>query len=464
MDPTTDDTTGLDDEAIWRRPSSAEASGPPPEAPAPQPPASGDPRGDLAVELVGPDEGATSVPEPLPAPGWQGIRFTIGRAFDVYGSAFIRYLVLGVPIAIFSGISLAAGSDLLVSIVASLLTIVTAVVCGAAMMLMTDDIGRGADPSLASALDRAAGRAVPLVLSSIVVAAVGAGIGLAAFIAGVIVAVAGGGTTASLTLALVVIVVAISVPLSFVVVRWAVGGQAIVLDRFGPLAGLRRSWTLTRGHAWRMVGLYLTAGLLTGLASFGAGLLSAFADQRALVAVGAGLGTILATPLLAIALTIAYRDLTGWPVDPSTTLPSGRWRASVVAVVGGGILVFAAGIWAVSSARGLPYSPDRGHVIAGTSQNAFNLCRPNGVRDTFTSADAIWIGAIFSRHVPAGQSVVVEYLADGRSVGRGSLTAGPQGLDCYYEGSPIEGIRPGTYRVTITYASEIIADGSFAVR
>ena len=40
------------------------------------------------------------------------------------------------------------------------------------------------------------------------------------------------------------------------------GTGGIVLDGFGPIKSLNRSWSVTRGNAWRLLGLYLLLGLL----------------------------------------------------------------------------------------------------------------------------------------------------------------------------------------------------------
>jgi hypothetical protein len=136
----------------------------------------------------------------------------------------------------------------------------------------------------------------------------------------------------------------------------------------------------------------------------------------------------------------------------------------VIATVGTGFLVFAAGIWAVSNAGGQVFDPDRGHVIAGTIQNRASLCRPENRKTTFETTDNIWVTAIFTKRVPAGENIVVEYFVGNTSLGSATLTAEAPGLDCYYETQALRGAEPGTYRITVTYASAVIADGSFTVR
>jgi membrane-anchored glycerophosphoryl diester phosphodiesterase (GDPDase) len=48
----------------------------------------------------------------------------------------------------------------------------------------------------------------------------------------------------------------------------ALAAPAIVLENHGVLAGVRRSFALTRGAFWRILGITLLAGLLAGLAAY----------------------------------------------------------------------------------------------------------------------------------------------------------------------------------------------------
>jgi hypothetical protein len=334
------------------------------------------------------------------------------------------------------------------------------------MMFATDDLGRGVRPGIGDTLDRAAGRAIPLVLAWLAIAAVvGALIAVIAVVAVVFGIVFARDSAVVAGVAIGVLVLIASVVAIVLAVRWSLIGQAIVLDGLGPLAGLNRSRQLTRGHAWRLVGLFFALGLFTALASGGASLLSTYAPNRAFAAVGLAIATLLTSPLLAIALALAYRDLAGRPAGAGAGLPRGSGRRTgVVAVFGGGIIVFAAGIWAVTSAGGQIFLPERGQVIAGTSQNALDPCHPNGGKTTFESTEEIWIAAIFTKGVLPGDEVVVEYGLDGVSLGTASLQAGAEGLECYYEVDPVVGAQPGTYRITVTLGSAVLADGSFTVR
>lgn len=399
--------------------------------------------------------------------GWRGVGAIVGRTLDTYGSSFGLYLILGAPLAIFGATTVFVGANLVALIPIAVFTALVGVVTSAAMMFATDDVWRGVRPGIADVLDRAAGRAVALILSSLVVIVVLGAVVLVVGIAGVFVGVAAttGSGPGPVLVVLVLVAIALLVVASVVTLRWAVSGPAIALDGLGPIAGLRRSWALTRGHLWRLTRLYLALLLFTVMASTGASFLSTYAPERAFAAAGLALATLLTSPLLAISMAIAYRDLGGHPVVGGEGLPrrAGRVRSSI-AVLGGGLILFAAGIWSVAGAGGQIFTPGRGQVIAGSTANPADPCHPGGVKTTFSAAEEIWIAAIFSRHLTAGQEAVVEYSRNTQVLGRAPLTAGADGLDCYYEIDPIIGGEPGSYRITVRLDSTVIADGAFTIR
>jgi hypothetical protein len=448
-----------------------------PHDPQPADPQPADPMPPEALEPApefGPGDGGSAfaaqeppAPPPANVAGWQGVGSVIGRSLDIFGSAFALFLILAVPAAAFGALTVAAGRNVPALILAALLAALTGVISGAAMMLAADDLGRGARPGLADVLDRAAGRAIPLVAATVVFgAAFGAVIVVAIVIAvilGVLLTAAGSAVLGGILIIVTVVIATVAV--IAIGMRWALVGQAVVIGGAGPIAGLRQSWALTRGRLRSLVGLYFGLVVLTFLASVGESLLSTYAPNRAFAAVGLAGAAILTTPLLAISFAVAYRDLTGRPagLDQAPPRGSGR-RTAAVAVLGGGLVVFAAGIWAVSSAGGQIFLPERGQVIAGTSQNPLDLCHPNGVKSTFAANETIWIAAIFSTHVPEGDDVVVTYARDGLRLGSASLTADAKGLDCYYEIEPVAGANPGTYEIKVTHGSAVIADGTFTVK
>jgi hypothetical protein len=391
----------------------------------------------------------------------------VGRTLDTYGSALGPFLALSIPTAILGALGQFAVTNVPVVVLIAVVTAVVSLVTGAAMMLETDDLWRGIRPGLADVLDRAAGRIGALIGSGLVVVLVFAGFLIVLLIIGAIVGVSAavGSSTGPGIVVFTLVVLVLFIAGTILALRWSLAAAAIVLDRSGPLAGLNRSRALTSGKVWRLVGLYVVLGLMAALASIGASLLSTYAAERALAAVGLAIATLVSGPLLSIAPAIVFRDLSGRPDDSDAKLPRGTGRRlSLLAVLGGGLIVCAAGIWSVVDAGGELFISERGQVIAGTTSNAADRCRPGGVKTTFTSAEEIWVAAVFASQVPAGEEVVVEYYRDAGLLGSAPLTAGPAGLDCYYELEPIRGGEPGTYRIIVRRGTAVIAEGGFTIR
>ncbi len=55
--------------------------------------------------------------------------------------------------------------------------------------------------------------------------------------------------------------------LLYLFARLSLAAPALVLERIGVLAAIRRGWTLTRGSVWRCLGILLLAGLIVGVAN-----------------------------------------------------------------------------------------------------------------------------------------------------------------------------------------------------
>lgn len=70
-------------------------------------------------------------------------------------------------------------------------------------------------------------------------------------------------------------VVAVAIPLTiaagaavvFVWTRWSLAAPAVVLERAGPIASLKRSWALSRGQFWRILGISLLTRIVVGMVS-----------------------------------------------------------------------------------------------------------------------------------------------------------------------------------------------------
>jgi len=105
------------------------------------------------------------------------------------------------------------------------------------------------------------------------------------------------------------------VPGIIFLVRLVLAPVPVMLEGAGPGRALSRSWQLSQGNFWRMVGLGLLITVLeevvAGIISVIPALLAHFAGPVGWVISGAGAaaGLILVTPLQTIALVLLYFDL-----------------------------------------------------------------------------------------------------------------------------------------------------------
>jgi hypothetical protein len=113
--------------------------------------------------------------------------------------------------------------------------------------------------------------------------------------------------------------------LIFLLVRWSLAVQAVMVESLGARPALARSWQLVAGSAWRVIGYYLAFGLLFGLigAVIGAimGLLinpyevigyrivSIDVVRLAIVSIAGALVGAVLLPLTTIPTTLLYLDL-----------------------------------------------------------------------------------------------------------------------------------------------------------
>ncbi len=98
------------------------------------------------------------------------------------------------------------------------------------------------------------------------------------------------------------------VPGVFVLVRLSVAIPALVVERRRGGEALTRSWSLVRGHGWRVLGTFVAAFVLTGIVS---GILTAPAAGSGwfLQGVLAAVGQVITTPFTAIVTLLVYLDL-----------------------------------------------------------------------------------------------------------------------------------------------------------
>jgi hypothetical protein len=140
-------------------------------------------------------------------------------------------------------------------------------------------IARSEKPSLTAVVSRVA-RVLPVVVAAQIVAGIGIGVGLLAFI----------------------------VPGIYLLIRWAVVAQAAALEHTDWMGALRRSGELVRGNYAHVFGVVIvTTAVNLGL-SEAAGAVSGNKTQAADVIIGIAVGTIIRS-FAALTTAILYFDL-----------------------------------------------------------------------------------------------------------------------------------------------------------
>jgi hypothetical protein len=342
---------------------------------------------------------------------------------------------------------------------------------------------------------------VSLVLLMLVAGVIG---GATAVIAGVALGVLG---PLGILVSIVVVPTGV-IALVVLLARTTLAGPAILLEGHGPIAGLRRSWAMTRGHTWRLLGLLLVVGLIASIASAGSGYLGSYSVDRWVAALGLVLGTLVVAPLYGIPTALVFLDLGGAGGAPVAAAPSaggapvggspvapapaaaasapagpaaaasaaaapaaieprirvgrGRWVAMGI-IIGIGIVLAVVGGAAADGSGGLAYVPDRGKILAGGSFNLFEPCRPDDVATTFSPDDEIRVGGYFSEAIPADKAGRLRFFLDGEELVDEPLEASFIPLDCWFEPEALVDLPPGAYRIEIVYEGRTIAEGGFRV-
>jgi hypothetical protein len=159
-------------------------------------------------------------------------------------------------------------------------------------VIVVQDLGRGAEPTLGGAL-RAAMERFPAVIGAV---------GL--YVLGVI-----GG------------MILLFIPGIWILVLWYFAAQAAVVDRLGPVGSVRRSTQLVRGSWWRVFGLILVTGLLFGVGGAIVTSLIGAVGSTALYVAGLIVVEAVAVSLTGIFAALLFFDLRARRGEPVAAAP-----------------------------------------------------------------------------------------------------------------------------------------------
>ena len=397
----------------------------------------------------------------------------LGRTFDTFIRRWMLFLILAAPGAIFSAVVAAVASNPAttsagISLLGSLVGIAINVIFSLAMIVATDDVRAGREPSFDSATGRAMGRFGAAILSALAEGLAFVGLFVVPLVIASVILVGSRGGAGAVVGGL--ILVATVVGLIAIAVRWLLAQPAIVLDGFGPIKGLNRSRAVTKGNTWRLFGVFVVLGLVFLPLSIGLTALSLGEGPSPIEIALLAVTTLISGPLSAIATATAYGDLTGRPAVEPPAASTRQVRNILIAIIlAVGVVALVVGIPQIGpglSRLGLSQVPAelRGQILAGTSRNPLDPCRPVGVRSTFATTDPIYVGGYFTKVVPAGETATVSSYVNGALSNTSSLSSPTQAVECYYEPDSVTGIPPGTYRLVVTYAGETIGEGTFTIQ
>ncbi|HEY7131503.1 MAG TPA: hypothetical protein VH440_04590 [Candidatus Limnocylindrales bacterium] len=440
--------------------------------PPPTPPATG-----VGGGFVPPADVPPEGPQPG-VPGRLRIGSVLGRSIDIYLSKPILFIALAlIPSVLSSVLFLVTGvgtttvigkvpdpGTIVLWVVIGLAFALVEIVFSLALVVVGDDVRRTGASDAGAAIRRGASRLVPTILSFLAIM-----VAYLAFAVGLFIVFAIPVLLHAAALGFLVLVAGFAV-IVYVLLRWSLGFAAIVLDGAGPIDSLRRSWAMTRGNVLRLLGLGIVAGAVVLPLGVAVGFVSLVSSNQLVTSLLSLVTTAVFTPLGAIILALAYGDLTGRPEVPAPrrTSTGAKW-----AIAGGIVILGLVGIAVSLPGLGDAYTriattaipaANRGVILFGTGANPRNGCEPTDTRATFTTGDTIYIGGYFSKAVPTGQTATVTILKDGVEAGSAPISHPSEPVICYYEQNPVTGILPGTYRITVTYAGETIAQGEFTVQ
>ncbi len=145
----------------------------------------------------------------------------------------------------------------------SVLTFFAVTVLNALLVVPVSAAVLGRRVSPAEMWQRARGRLLPAIGLALLTFFAVLGLSLVALVPGVAVLAAGEAGVGALLLVVGVLgIIVIAVTLT---VRWALAAPALVLEKASVLTALRRSWRLTHGSFWRVLGIVLLTGIIVAI-------------------------------------------------------------------------------------------------------------------------------------------------------------------------------------------------------
>ena len=205
-----------------------------------------------------------------------GASFLLSRVDDLLNSSDVR--ISGI-LPVFMG-SFAS------QMVGALLTaLATTILTGLLIVAVSRSVlGRIATPG--EVWERTRGRILPLIgqtllitlitiVADIIILVIGVVL-IAVIAASIMGSDPGAGAIIATLLVALALIVLVFIAAVFLVVRLSLAPAALMLENTGVVEGIGRSWALTRGSFWRVLGVLVLAGLITGLVtgtlSFGLGM------------------------------------------------------------------------------------------------------------------------------------------------------------------------------------------------
>ena len=205
-----------------------------------------------------------------------GASFLLSRVDDLLNSSDVR--ISGI-LPVFMG-SFAS------QMVGALLTaLATTILTGLLIVAVSRSVlGRIATPG--EVWERTRGRILPLIGQTLLITLITVIADVIIVVIGVVLIVIiaasvtgpdpGAGAIVITLLAALALTVIVFIAAAFLVVRLSLAPAALMLENTGVVEGIGRSWALTRGSFWRVLGILVLAGLITGLVtgtlSFGLGM------------------------------------------------------------------------------------------------------------------------------------------------------------------------------------------------